>query len=183
MPSRTYFRDKAIPEMYGQLKDIVIEDIHAAKFCALTTDGWTSRAQDGYITTTAHYLDNNWTLHTRVLDTTVLQEAHNGANLGKALKEISEKWGTNKMKGFNSVTTDNASVMTVAVQQSGHDIHVGCFAHTLNLATKKGLEVIANVFEICVSKDAFQISIKIILPLSYLPCRIVDGKKFQIHMK
>ena len=64
--------------------------------------------------------------------------------------------GHQQEEGFNSVTTDNASVMTVVVQQSGHGIHVGCFAHTLNLATKKGLEMIANVFEIGVSKDVFK---------------------------
>ena len=64
--------------------------------------------------------------------------------------------GHQQEEGFNSVTTDNASVMTVVVQQSGHDIHVGCFVHTLNLATKKGLEMIANVLEICVSKDVFK---------------------------
>ena len=57
-----------------------MEDLHGAKFWALTNDGWTSRAQDGYITTTAHYLDDNWALQTRVLDTNALQEAHNEAS-------------------------------------------------------------------------------------------------------
>ena len=58
------------------------------------------RTQDGYITTTVHYLDNNWTLQTRVLDTNVLREAHNEANLGKALKNASEQWDINKKKGL-----------------------------------------------------------------------------------
>ena len=58
------------------------------------------RTQDGYITTPVHYLNDNWVLQTRVLDTNVLQEAHHGANPGKALKKASEKWGTNKKKGL-----------------------------------------------------------------------------------
>ena len=64
--------------------------------------------------------------------------------------------GHQQEEGFNNVTTDNASVMTVVVQQSRYDIYVGCFVHTLNLANKKDLEMIANVLEICVLKDVFK---------------------------
>ena len=38
------------------------------------------------------------------------------------------------------VVTDNASTMTVAAEQLGTCLHVGCLAHTLNLACGKALK-------------------------------------------
>ena len=141
VPSRTHFRETVIPNMYNGIRDKVMEELDHAHSCSLTTDEWTSRSQDGYITTTVHFLDDSWRLQSRMLDTNVIHEAHTGQNLGRALKNTADKWGTNKIPGFNSVTTDNPSVMTNAVRESVHDIYVGCFAHTINLATKKALEV------------------------------------------
>ena len=86
-------------------------------------------------------MKKNWEIATRVLDTQVLDGTHNGENLGCALKATAEEWKTINKHGLNSVTTDNASVMSVAVRQSGLGPHIGCFAHILNLATKSGLEV------------------------------------------
>lgn len=37
------------------------------------------------------------------------------------------------------ITVDNASYMTVAVEVSGANLKLGCFAHTLNLASNKAL--------------------------------------------
>ena len=82
--------------------------------------------------------------------------------------------GHQQEEGFNSVTTDNASVMTVVVQQSRHDIHVGCFGHTLNLATKKGLEMMANVLEICVSKHVLKYQSKWFYLLSHLDLPLME---------
>ena len=41
-----------------------------------------------------------------------------------------------------ATVTDNAPNMTIAVRQSKSQEHVPCFAHTLNLAAKKGLKVL-----------------------------------------
>ena len=137
VPSHTHFRETVIPNMYNGIRDKVMEELDHAHSCSLTTDGSTSRSQGCYITTTVHFLDDSWRLQSRVLDTNVIHEAHIGQNLSRAIRNTADKWGTNKIPGFNSVTTDNASVMTNAVRESGYDIHVGCFAHNINLATKK----------------------------------------------
>ena len=34
---------------------------------AITTDMWTSNQKRGYMTVTAHFVDSNWTLHSRLL--------------------------------------------------------------------------------------------------------------------
>ena len=108
---------------------------------SLTTDGWTSRATESYITTTAHFIDANWTSQEKVLETITSAESHKGKNLGDAIRNTSETWKTVQAHNINPVTTDNASNMTVAVESSGLGPHITCFAHTLNLSTKQGLQV------------------------------------------
>jgi hypothetical protein len=41
------------------------------------------------------------------------------------------------------VTVDNASNMAAAIRVSGVDLKLGCFAHTLNLASNKAIDVTA----------------------------------------
>ena len=90
---------------------------------------------------TAHFIDANWTLQEKVLETITLAESHTGKNLGDAIRNTAETWKTVRAHNINPVTTDNASNMTVAVESSGLGLHITCVAHTLNLCTKRGLQV------------------------------------------
>ena len=49
IPSRTYFSDTVIPDMYEQVKTEVLASLSKATQVSLTTDGWTSRATE-YLT-------------------------------------------------------------------------------------------------------------------------------------
>ena len=44
-------------------------------------------------------------------------------------------------RGNPPLVTDNASNMTVAARELGSTMHIGCFAHTLNLACGKALQI------------------------------------------
>lgn len=117
------------------MKKDVITGISKAVSVALTTDGWTSRATESYITT-AHYISQDWKLENKVLETTTLPCSHTGETLGEALNDTATRWNTKRQHGVNCVVTDNASNITLGVKLSGLQPHVGCFAHTINLATK-----------------------------------------------
>ncbi len=47
----------------------VEEGLSTAETIAITTDGWTSRATDSYMTITAHYITGNWQIANHVLQT------------------------------------------------------------------------------------------------------------------
>ncbi len=47
----------------------VEEGLSTAESIAITTDGWTSRATDSYMTITAHYITGNWQIANHVLQT------------------------------------------------------------------------------------------------------------------
>lgn len=141
LPSRRYFADRVIPSLYYEVKDEVEVKINAAVSVALTNDGWTSRAAQSYVTTTAHFISEEWKLESKVLETVHIPESHTGENLGSALANTAAHWNTIREHNINCVVTDNAINMKVAVQVSELGPHLGCFAHTVNLASKRALSV------------------------------------------
>ncbi|KAF3851933.1 hypothetical protein F7725_005288 [Dissostichus mawsoni] len=56
------------------------------------------------------------------------------------LKSAVLEWGLDNNQGI-AVVTDNARNMDVAVREAGLSPQIKCFAHTLNLASKAGLNV------------------------------------------
>lgn len=58
IPSRTHFTSVVMPRLYEQTKSEVANKLRKATSVALTTDGWTSRATESYITITGHYLED-----------------------------------------------------------------------------------------------------------------------------
>ena len=76
-----------------------------------------------------------------VLQTRVLGEVHTSHNLAEGLKKAMSFWNLSR-SGINpTLTTDNASNVCNAVKEVGASAHIRCFAHTLNLLTRKGLDL------------------------------------------
>ena len=141
IPSRTYFAEKVVPQLYEEVKMGVISQLSSALAIALTTDGWTSRATQSYETITAHFINDKWDMTNYVLQTRVLGEVHTSHNLAEGLKKAMTVWNLSR-NGINpTLTTDNASNVCNAVKEAGASAHIRCFAHTLNLSTRKGLDL------------------------------------------
>ncbi|XP_030193755.1 uncharacterized protein LOC115529286 [Gadus morhua] len=81
VPCRGHFSEKVIPEIYNETKQSVKECLKNADCIALTTDGWTSRATQSYITITAQVIDEKWESKSFVLQT------HNASNMDIAVRE------------------------------------------------------------------------------------------------
>ena len=72
-----------------------------------------------------------------------LPDSHTGVNIAHVLSEAVKEWG---LPPSPPLVTDNASNMIVAAEEYGA-IHIGCLAHTLNLACGKALHItsVANL--------------------------------------
>lgn len=138
IPSRTYFSETAIPDMYDQVKADVKLQLSKASSVALTTDGWTSRATESYVTITSTHISDDWQMHNYVLQTRELPLSHTGENIANVLKDAINEWG---LPECSALVTDNAANMLVAAKSVGFQHHLGCYAHTLNLAAQKGLTI------------------------------------------
>ena len=112
---------------------------------SFTTDGWTSLANVGYVTCTAHFIDQaNWKLHSIVMG---LFEK-NGGSTADDVVEYCE----NQLTLFDlsyceaiAVVTDTEATMIAAgrlfversLQEGGKTKWLGCIDHLLQLVTKK----------------------------------------------
>ena len=67
-----------------------------------------------------------------------MPESHTGSNIASILTEAVKEWG---LPPDPALVTDNASNMVVAAKECGFTYHLGCFAHTLNLACERALKV------------------------------------------
>ena len=91
------------------------------------------------MTITAHHISPDWELRSHVLQTRIFNESHTGKNIGALLKEACIEW--NIARKEPALVTDNARNMIVAGVEAEMTPHLGCFAHTLNLASQKALHV------------------------------------------
>ena len=138
---RTIMRDH-LPNLYDLKKRELHERMTKSEYCSLTTDLWTSRATQGFMTVTCHFLTEDWELKSAVLETVHVDEAHTADNLASILTRITDEWNiTDKVC---CVTTDNAANIVAAVKLIKWN-HLPCFAHTINLIVSNSLDEVPEV--------------------------------------
>ena len=96
-----------LPDQYQKIRQELKAKLAEAKYCALTTDLWTSRATQRYITVTCHFISSSWELHSAVLATLLVDSAHTAENLAAELMSITTEWEITEK--IICVVTDNAS--------------------------------------------------------------------------
>ena len=113
----------------------VKQELNEIKYVALTSEGWTARTADHYLTVTVHFINKDWELLCRALQTSKVTVTQSQMNIAAELMKYLEECGLeNKVK---VITTDNAKSLTNATYDCGREIAIGCFAHTLNVAALK----------------------------------------------
>lgn len=113
IPSRKYFSETAVPQIYKDIKEKVKENLSRAERVALTCDAWT-RATQFYITITAHHIAGDWYLSSHVLQTRVMHESHTGSNVAELLRNVATEWDITEKD--LALVSDNAANMVVAAQ-------------------------------------------------------------------
>lgn len=130
LPSRKTLTNKLLNDKYIEVRSVVSESLNKANHISLTSDMWTSAANQGYLSVTAHFINEN-KLESAVLCTLQVSERHTAENIAKHIKDILAEWNISD-KCF-SIVTDNASVMIDVARRLSLQ-HVPCTAHTINLA-------------------------------------------------
>ncbi|KAG8651822.1 hypothetical protein MANES_06G026760v8 [Manihot esculenta] len=116
---------------------------------SLTTDTWTSLQRINYMCITAHFIDNDWKLHKRIINFCPIS-SHKGEAVGRAIETCLLEWGLDKVF---TVTVDNASSNDVAIcylkkklanwgvsVANSTYLHMRCMAHIINLIVQDGLK-------------------------------------------
>ena len=153
IPSCNYFSRTAIPSLYASTRKIVCQEILAAEYFSATTDMWSSVGMKPYLSYTVHFVDSDWKLQSRCLQTEFMPEDHTADNLSVAMTDILAAWELNSIQQV-CITTDNASNIVCACNNDNVSfnssvsnivcacnklscLRLSCFGHNLHLAIGK----------------------------------------------
>ncbi|CAN1148261.1 Putative AC transposase [Linum perenne] len=125
---------------------------------SLTTDMWNSKnKKKGFMVITAHFVDNDWVLQSRILRFLYVPSPHTNDVLCDVLLECLIEWDIERK--LNAVTVDNCTnndamirALTGKLEEEtlilrGTLLHMRCVAHILNLIVQDGLSVIKGCIE------------------------------------
>ncbi|KAF7145131.1 hypothetical protein RHSIM_Rhsim04G0149600 [Rhododendron simsii] len=134
----------------GKTMSLVVSN---ASRLAITTDMWTSSNQKkGFMAVTAHFIDESWTLQSRILRFIYVPCPHTKEVLCDQLLNCLMDWNIDRK--ISSITVDNCSTNdamidllwdkldSTSLMLGGELFHMRCCAHILNLIVKDGLDVI-----------------------------------------
>lgn len=121
-----------IDALYDIEKQKLLEEMSTIDDIALTTDCWSSRATESYVTVTAHYITPAWKHVARNI-TTEQMERHTILNLQDKIDKILTEWEI-KPK-CRAIVHDNAANIVGAARNFPYSIN--CFAHSLQLVLNK----------------------------------------------
>jgi len=121
--------------LQAQIQSKISKILEKIDWVSITTDTWTSRALDSYMSVTAHFIDSDWTLQSVTLGLIPCFESHTPKYTAEHLRNCLQAY-----KIVDKVATDNASNM-VAMKALLPGEDVRCAAHTLQLTVK---EVFSN---------------------------------------
>ncbi|KAK6296098.1 hypothetical protein J4Q44_G00338110 [Coregonus suidteri] len=93
---------------------------------------WSSRTAEPYQSLTVHFIDEDFNLRARCLQTTYFPDDHTGENIAAGLREGLVSWDLHE-ENHVCITTDNASNMVLAARLNEWT-RLQCFGHRLHLA-------------------------------------------------
>lgn len=91
---------------------------------------------ENYMSLTAHFIDNNWELHSILLHCFKFSERHTSENLKLEIIRILTEWEI--LEKVHTIVTDNAYNITNAIRLTEWN-HLPCLAHTVNLIVQSAL--------------------------------------------
>lgn len=144
MPSRKSVKS-IIFRNHGLGKAKLTDILSSVSSVSLTTDIWTSDANDAYITITAHFLSASWEMKSFVLGTREFPGSHTGAAISEVIFNICKEFKIESKVA--SIVHDEAANMQLSLRILGDDVDddhfesVSCNAHRLQLCLKKGIAV------------------------------------------
>lgn len=152
VPSRTTFSRSVVPELYAKERERIQSELHShfshgTPCYSVTTDGWTSRPGDSYVSFTCHLLDEEFRPRNYHLACRHMPEGHTSGNLKRVLLDLAEEWGLPQDCPV-FIVTDNARNFLGAASQTGWT-SIQCFAHTLQLCIHSAKRDTPNFEQLC----------------------------------
>ena len=135
IPSRKYFSQQAIPNLYNETKEGVLWQIQNIEFFSATSDMWSSQTMEPYMSYTVHFIDQDWKLQSRCLQTLYMPDDHTAETLADGMNKALDRWNLAPSKQVCLTTDSGANIV--------RDLDwpwISCFGHNLHLAITKSMK-------------------------------------------
>ncbi|KAH9382544.1 hypothetical protein HPB48_020356 [Haemaphysalis longicornis] len=121
LPSRTTLSRTLVPKLYDDTRKKVELELarafqHGLESLSFTTDIWTSRANESYISLTCHYMDQTFKLGRYNLNTCPFPGNHTSARIASVLEQLVSNWEVPVTVCPFYVVRDNAHNMRAATR-------------------------------------------------------------------
>lgn len=126
-----FMKEKLASEVKKELED------SAAAVC-ITTDIWTSMANDAYLSLTASYITPDWVMKTPTLADAEITERHTMAVISTKLDNLADTWG---IKDKVLVCVHDGASNMAQTSATNAWLDVGCSAHKLHLSVTSALGI------------------------------------------
>ncbi|GFR71402.1 zinc finger BED domain-containing protein 4 [Elysia marginata] len=134
---------QAMTNLYRQQRQLLQKQLDEVPGISLSTEIWTYRERQQYLTVTAHFVSDTWEAQSAILNTVLLDSRVNlSASIAKRLEEVIRQWNIfDKIKCIVINGTDN---LTTAMNQLNKP-HVCCMAFALNVTVQESLKTSDDV--------------------------------------
>ena len=122
--------------MKVKMSSDLTERLQNVPHIAVTTDIWTSVANEAYLSFTACYIESDWTMKTPVLATVPMEERHTQAVIADHLSAVAKEWKIDN-KVVACVHDGAANVKDVGARNKWLDVN--CAAHKLQLCINSAM--------------------------------------------
>ncbi|XP_077091534.1 E3 SUMO-protein ligase ZBED1-like [Siphateles boraxobius] len=138
VPSRKYFANVALPHLYNTTREKISSELEEMQFYSATTDLWSSRTMQPYLSLTVHYINISWTLRSICLQTAYFPDNHTGEIIAHGLKDALSSWGLSEER-LVCMTTDSGTNIIKALKDNNWP-SLQCFGHRLHNAIENGVK-------------------------------------------
>lgn len=136
LPSRATVMSR-IHEWYDTEKAKLATNLDNTASVALTGDYWTSLGNHSYLGVTAHYIDQEWKLHSHALTVMRTDERHMADVCASHFMDVAGQW--NIEEKVSTLNTDSARNMIAASKQLPFE-HLPCTAHSIQRSVTVALQ-------------------------------------------
>ncbi|CAI5660274.1 zinc finger BED domain-containing protein 1-like [Oreochromis niloticus] len=143
IPSQNYFSHVAIPQMDKTCRKTVMFELSQAKNYASTTDLWSSRTTEPYMSFTVHFLTEDFELKTLCLETVYFPDSHTSENIAHVVRDVLASWDLREDRQV-CITTDNGANVVRATELNNW-VRLQCFGHRLHLAIENSIKDDARI--------------------------------------
>ncbi|CAG9826077.1 unnamed protein product [Diabrotica balteata] len=148
LPSPDTLKNTVLKNLYDDGVKKLTTILNEIKYVGLTTDIWTSSANESYICLTCHFINKDWEIKKAVLKTKVMDTNNTSENIADCIRKILDEYKISDK--VSCIVTDNAANMIKACDLLRKK-HLPCFSHTLNLVVQDNLKkpITADVLKKC----------------------------------